>query len=89
MHTLNQNWVHVYGLGPWSDHLDISAPESSEMFGSQFSIELEGTEESALLSHREAAFIGIFRCEGFTVDILYSHQTTFSAQEKALPIHLT
>lgn len=86
IHTLNQNWVHVNGLGPWSDHIDLSAPESSQTYGSRISLDLEGQSGSMLISHSGTGFIGIFRPEGMSIDIVYPPQTTFSAQEKALPV---
>lgn len=86
IHTLNQEWVHINGLGPWSDQLEMSSPESSETFGSRVLIRLDSQSGTVLLSHCGSAFVGIFRAGDLSVDILHPAQNVFCAKEEGLPI---
>lgn len=74
------------GLGPWSDKLEMLAPESSETFSSHARIRLERKSSSAFLSYSGTGFVGIFRASEQSVDIVHPAKSVFYSKEEGLPL---
>lgn len=81
---LNQHKVHMNGIGPWTDHLDMSNPEGSACYGSRLAIEIDGRARVLTVSHYGDGFVGVFRPADH-VELLYPEQALFAAIETRLP----
>ena len=81
---LNQHKVHMNGIGPWTDHLDMSNPEGSPCFGGRVKVELDGRTRRLEVSHYGDGFVGVFRTAD-QVELLYPAQNLFASKENRLP----
>lgn len=89
IHVLNPEWVHVNGLGPCTEKLEISAPELSETFPASIHVSLDKGLGGVQLKHSDNAFVGIFRPSQYSVDIIHPTISTFYSVEPGLPIRWT
>lgn len=84
IHILNQHKIHMNGLGPWTDRLDMYSPEGSACFGSRVTIRIDGVAKTLTVSHYGEGFVGVFRTSE-DVQSLYPEQKILTAIEHRLP----
>lgn len=85
IHVLNPHAVHIDGLGPRTDHLNMTSMIGAEAEVGHLSVRLQEATGQLIISHAGNAFVGLFREAEDDVLSLHPEQTVLLADQHFLP----